>query len=151
MWPFIEARVTGDHRNHELLDRPRERPVRTAIGTGVLTFYIVLFGAGSQDIFAQHLNASIPDVNRTFRVLLLVAPLAVAGITWKWCHDLLRQPDDEDDGADRAPRGAALGPTRDDRHHSSRHDVEASSLVDRVVIVAAVGAGIIGVMRRRRK
>ena len=41
-WPFIEARVTGDRLEHHLLDSPRERPVRTAIGVGVLTFYIVL-------------------------------------------------------------------------------------------------------------
>ena len=33
---------------HHLLDRPRDRPVRTAIGTGVLTFYIVLFVAGGR-------------------------------------------------------------------------------------------------------
>jgi ubiquinol-cytochrome c reductase cytochrome b subunit len=94
-WPFIEARVTHDHAEHELLDRPRERPLRTAIGTGVLTFYVVLFGAGSQDIFAQHLNASIPDVNQTFRVLLLVAPLVVAAVTWKWCRDLRAQPTED--------------------------------------------------------
>jgi ubiquinol-cytochrome c reductase cytochrome b subunit len=93
-WPFIEAKVTRDHANHELLDRPRDRPVRTAIGTGVLTFYIVLFGAGSQDIFAQHLNAPIPEVDQTFRILLLVAPVAVAALTWKWCHDLTSRPTD---------------------------------------------------------
>jgi ubiquinol-cytochrome c reductase cytochrome b subunit len=90
-WPFIEARFTHDRADHELLDRPRDRPVRTAIGTGVLTFYVVLFAAGSQDIFAQHLDASIPNVNRAFRVLLFVAPVVVAAITWKWCRDLTRE------------------------------------------------------------
>jgi len=97
-WPFLEARVTHDRADHELLDRPRDRPVRTAIGTGVLMFYVVLFGAGSQDIFAQHLDASIPNVNRAFRVLLVVAPLVVAAITWKWCRDLRAEP------AEDAPR-----------------------------------------------
>ena len=29
---FLEARVTGDHDEHHLLDRPRQRPVRTALG-----------------------------------------------------------------------------------------------------------------------
>ena len=90
-WPFLEARVTHDHAEHHLLDRPRFRPVRTSIGTGVLAFYIVLFGAGSQDIFAQHLNAPIPTVDRTFRILLLVAPIVTAAVTWKWCHDLSRE------------------------------------------------------------
>jgi ubiquinol-cytochrome c reductase cytochrome b subunit len=96
-WPFLEARVTGDHGDHELLDRPRDRPGRTAIGTGVLTFYIVLFAAGSQDIFVQHLSLTIVTVNRTFRVLLVVAPLVVATVAWKWCRDLSRRtPDDEE-------------------------------------------------------
>jgi len=96
-WPFIEARVTHDRANHQLLDRPRDRPARTAIGTGVLTFYIVLFAAGSQDIFAQHLNAPIATVDVTFRILLFVAPLVVALITWKWCRDLsARRPGDEE-------------------------------------------------------
>ncbi|HEY3832959.1 MAG TPA: ubiquinol-cytochrome c reductase cytochrome b subunit [Acidimicrobiia bacterium] len=90
-WPFLEARVTHDHAEHHLLDRPRFRPVRTCIGTGVLAFYVVLFAAGSQDIFAQHLNAPIPTVDRTFRILLLVAPIVTAAITWKWCHDLARE------------------------------------------------------------
>ena len=33
-WPFLEARFTGDHAEHHLLDRPRDRPVRTALGVG---------------------------------------------------------------------------------------------------------------------
>ncbi len=30
VWPWIEARFTKDHEEHHLLDRPRDRPVRTA-------------------------------------------------------------------------------------------------------------------------
>jgi ubiquinol-cytochrome c reductase cytochrome b subunit len=58
--------------------------MRTALGMGVLTFYIVLFVAGSQDIVAQHLHAEITEVNRWFRVLLFVLPVLVAVIAWKW-------------------------------------------------------------------
>src|SRR5205807_2332620 len=60
MWPFLEARFTDDHLEHHLLDSPRDRPVRTAIGVGVLTFYIVLVVAGAQDIIAQKLGVGIP-------------------------------------------------------------------------------------------
>jgi len=35
-WPFLEARWTGDHDNHHLLDRPRDRPMRTALGVATL-------------------------------------------------------------------------------------------------------------------
>ena len=79
---------------------PATGPVRTAIGVGVLTFYIVLFVAGSQDIFAQHLDAPIATVDRTFRVLLFVAPIVVAAIAWKWCHDLTARPPDDPDDSD---------------------------------------------------
>ena len=42
LWPFLEARVTGDHAEHHLLDRPRQRPVRTALGAATIAFYVVL-------------------------------------------------------------------------------------------------------------
>jgi ubiquinol-cytochrome c reductase cytochrome b subunit len=88
LWPFIEARVTGDHDDHQLLDRPRHRPVRTAIGTAVLSFYLVLLLAGSQDIIAQHLDVNVSTVDFTFRVLVFAVPPLVAAVAWKWCHDL---------------------------------------------------------------
>src|SRR3954454_21867092 len=88
LWPWIERRVTRDYAEHNLCDRPRNRPVRSAIGVGVLTFYIVLFVAGAQDIIAQHLSAPIADVTVTLRVLLFVLPVLAAALTWKLCHDL---------------------------------------------------------------
>ncbi len=36
-WPAIERRVTGDVKRHDLLDRPRDRPLRTAIGAAFLS------------------------------------------------------------------------------------------------------------------
>jgi ubiquinol-cytochrome c reductase cytochrome b subunit len=30
-WPTIERRITGDRRRHDLLDRPRDRPIRSAV------------------------------------------------------------------------------------------------------------------------
>ncbi len=88
LWPFIEARVTKDYAEHHLLDRPRYRPVRTAIGTGVITFYIVLTLAGAQDVLSQQLDLSITAVVWGLRVLLVVVPLAVALFTYKTCKDL---------------------------------------------------------------
>ncbi|GAA3038729.1 hypothetical protein GCM10020000_16190 [Streptomyces olivoverticillatus] len=37
LWPFFEQWVTGDKREHHLLDRPRSRPARTAIGVASIT------------------------------------------------------------------------------------------------------------------
>ncbi len=88
LWPFIEARVTRDRRTHHLLDRPRDRPIRTSIGMAMITFFVVLLVAGGQDVFAQETRAPVTHVNGVLRVLVIVAPLVVAAITWKWCHDL---------------------------------------------------------------
>ena len=55
--PFIEARFTKDHAEHHVLDRPRDRPLRTAIGVGVLAFYLVLLGAASGDVLVDALRA----------------------------------------------------------------------------------------------
>ncbi len=87
-WPFLERRFTGDTAEHQLLDRPRQHPLRTSIGVAALTFYIVLFAAGSQDIVAQKFSMDLPTVTVMFQVLLIVLPLVAVVITRKLCHDL---------------------------------------------------------------
>ena len=88
LWPFIERRFTGDGATHHLLDRPRDTRWRTALGAGVLTFYVVLFLAGGQDIYAQKLGVSIAPVTWTLRAALVLLPLAVAAFASKLCSDL---------------------------------------------------------------
>ncbi|MCU1398221.1 MAG: cytochrome b/b6 domain protein [Acidimicrobiales bacterium] len=87
-WPAVEKLLTRDRSEHHLLDRPRDRPLRTALGTAVLTFYVVLFIGGGQDIIAQKFNLTITDVTMALRISLLVMPLVVAAITYKLCRDL---------------------------------------------------------------
>jgi quinol---cytochrome-c reductase cytochrome b subunit len=87
-WPFLEARVTHDHAEHHLLDRPSDRPMRTAIGVGVLTFYSVLLLAGGQDIWAETFGISLTAVVWTFRVLVLALPPVFGWFAWKLCRDL---------------------------------------------------------------
>jgi ubiquinol-cytochrome c reductase cytochrome b subunit len=48
-WPWIERRITGDHGVHNVLDRPRDAPLRTAFGLGFLTWIFLVFFAGSSD------------------------------------------------------------------------------------------------------
>ncbi|HVV36614.1 MAG TPA: ubiquinol-cytochrome c reductase cytochrome b subunit [Acidimicrobiales bacterium] len=88
-WPFLEQRLTGEgRRDHHLLNSPRDRPVRTAVGAATLTFYGVLFVAGSQDIIATKLNVAVPDVTFTLRVLVLALPVVVYAATWRLCREL---------------------------------------------------------------
>ena len=49
LWPWLERKVTGDHEFHNLLDRPRDAPWRTAIGVAMVTWVLLVFVAGSSD------------------------------------------------------------------------------------------------------
>jgi ubiquinol-cytochrome c reductase cytochrome b subunit len=82
LWPFLEARFTKDDREHHLLDRPRDHPLRTAFGTATISFYTVLFFAGSNDIVALVLDASVFAVTTIYRVLALGLPLVTGLLTY---------------------------------------------------------------------
>ena len=90
LWPTIERFVSRDRAEHHILDRPRDRPLRTALGTATLAFYIILFIGGGQDIIAQKLNVTIGGVTLVLRILLLAGPLAAAAISYRVCRDLAR-------------------------------------------------------------
>jgi ubiquinol-cytochrome c reductase cytochrome b subunit len=48
-WPSLERRWSGDRRQHNLLDRPRDNPRRTAIGAALFTWVATIFFAGAAD------------------------------------------------------------------------------------------------------
>ncbi len=83
LWPFLEARVTGDREPHHILDRPRDRPVRTGLGTMTLTFYVLLQLAASNDLVANQLRVSVGTITWIFRIAVLVLPPVVGYITYR--------------------------------------------------------------------
>jgi ubiquinol-cytochrome c reductase cytochrome b subunit len=90
-YPFIEAAVTGDKREHHVLDRPRNVPFRTAFGVSLLTAFVILILAGSNDLIATHFHLSINDIIQALRVLLFVAPAFAFWITKRICLGLQRR------------------------------------------------------------
>ena len=90
VYPWIEAWVTGDKREHHLLDRPRNAPTRTAIGMAAFSFYVVLMFAAGNDIMAIRLQLSINDVTILFRMLVFVVPVIVFWVTRRICWSLQR-------------------------------------------------------------
>ena len=74
-YPFFEAWVTGDKREHHILDRPRNAPVRTAIGAAGVTFYAVMWAAASSDIIATHFKVTMEGVINTLQILLILGPI----------------------------------------------------------------------------
>src|SRR3954471_6317332 len=93
-YPFIEAWVTKDKREHHILDRPRNAPTRTGLGVMAISFYLVLFLAGGNDLIATHFHLSINDITNTFQVLLFVIPPAAFVITKRVCLGLQRRDRD---------------------------------------------------------
>jgi ubiquinol-cytochrome c reductase cytochrome b subunit len=91
LYPFFEAWVTGDKREHHIADRPRNAPTRTGIGAAGVTFYAVLWAAASSDLIATHFGMSIEGVITTLQVLFFVAPIAAYIITKRTCLALQRK------------------------------------------------------------
>jgi ubiquinol-cytochrome c reductase cytochrome b subunit len=91
VYPFLEARVTGDKREHHVLDRPRNRPVRTGLGVGFLAAFIILALAGSNDLIATHFGLSINAITWVFRILFFVGPVFAYYITKRICLGLQRK------------------------------------------------------------
>lgn len=96
LWPFLEAKFTSDTVEHHLLDRPRNRPVRTCMGTATLAFYLVLSLSASTDVVATTFGTSVNGVLVSFRIAALVVPPIVALVTYRLCIEL--QLRDEDAG-----------------------------------------------------
>ena len=89
-YPFLESWVTGDKREHHLLDRPRNAPVRTGLGIMAISFYLILFFASGTDIMAIKLHLSINDLTRAFQIGLLVVPPLAFWVTKRMCLSLQR-------------------------------------------------------------
>jgi ubiquinol-cytochrome c reductase cytochrome b subunit len=90
-YPFVEAWVTGDKREHHMADRPRNAPTRTAIGAAGVTFYAVLWAAASSDLIATHFRLSIEGVITVLQVLFFVAPVVAYFVTKRICIGLQKK------------------------------------------------------------
>ncbi|MDP9218953.1 MAG: ubiquinol-cytochrome c reductase cytochrome b subunit [Actinomycetota bacterium] len=93
-YPFIESWVTKDKREHHVLDRPRNAPTRTALGVMSISFYLVLFLAGGNDLIATHFHLSINDITNSFQFLLIAVPPFAFWVTKRICLGLQRRDRD---------------------------------------------------------
>ena len=88
LWPKAERRLTGDRRPHNLLDRPRDAPWRTALGMGVFTWVMMIFLAGASDRVLVTFGVSYVDQVWVYRVLIWIVPLLVCFTTKRLCDEL---------------------------------------------------------------
>jgi len=90
LYPFIESWVTGDKREHHLLDRPRNAPNRTALGVMSLTFMLVALINGGNDIIATNFHLTINQIMWFSRISIFVLPPIAFVITKRICLSLQR-------------------------------------------------------------
>ncbi|HJD83268.1 cytochrome bc complex cytochrome b subunit [Kitasatospora aureofaciens] len=95
LYPFVESWVTDDGREHHLLDRPRNAPVRTALGAAWISVYLVMLAGGGNDLIATHLHLSLNAITYAVRIGFFVVPVAVFAVTKRWCLGLQRRDRDK--------------------------------------------------------
>ncbi len=111
LWPFIERWITGDDREHHLLERPRNNPTRTALGVAAMTAYGVGWLAGGNDILALKFHLDIFAITWILRFGFFIFPVIAFLITKRICVSLQRKDNEtlthgwETGVIDRSPAG----------------------------------------------
>jgi ubiquinol-cytochrome c reductase cytochrome b subunit len=94
-WPFLEAWVTGDKREHHLLQRPRNAPTRTAFLVAMMTLYGLLWMAGGNDILAVVFHLNLNQITYFMRGAVFILPVIAFIITKRWCISLQRHDNEK--------------------------------------------------------
>ncbi|MFC9893019.1 cytochrome bc complex cytochrome b subunit [Nocardia sp. NPDC127579] len=89
-YPWIEKRLTKDVAPHNLLQRPRDVPVRTGIGAMVITFYVVLTLTCVNDIIAYKFDISLNATTWAGRIGVLLLPPLAYFLAYRLCLGLQR-------------------------------------------------------------
>jgi ubiquinol-cytochrome c reductase cytochrome b subunit len=87
-WPWIERRLTGDRASHNVLDRPRDAPLRTALGMAFLSWVVLVFFAGSADRIFVFLGLSYEAQIWFWRFGVWVLPVLIGFGVHRWCRAL---------------------------------------------------------------
>jgi ubiquinol-cytochrome c reductase cytochrome b subunit len=90
VYPWVERRRTGDRERHNVLDRPRDAPGRTAFGAAFLTWVLVVFFAGSMDRAEVTFGLSYEAQLWIYRAAMVVAPIVVYLVVKRVCRELQR-------------------------------------------------------------
>jgi ubiquinol-cytochrome c reductase cytochrome b subunit len=89
-YPWIERNFTKDNALHNLLQRPRDVPVRTSLGVMAISFYTMLVLSGSNDLIAYFFDISLNATTWAGRIGVLVVPPLAYYVTYRFCIGLQR-------------------------------------------------------------
>ena len=90
VYPFLERKLTKDFAHHNLLQRPRDVPVRTSLGAMGVTFFVVATISCGNDIIADKFNISLNAMTWAGRIGLLVLPPLAYFVAYRLCIGLQR-------------------------------------------------------------
>jgi ubiquinol-cytochrome c reductase cytochrome b subunit len=88
IYPAVERRLTGDNALHNLLQRPRDTPVRTSLGAMGIAFYTWLVLSGVNDWIAYFFHVSLNATTWAGRIGLLLVPPLAYWVTYRICIGL---------------------------------------------------------------
>jgi ubiquinol-cytochrome c reductase cytochrome b subunit len=89
-WPWLERRFGGVRGSHNILDRPRDVPGRTAFGFAFFTWVALIFLAGSADRATVFFGLDYESQVVFFRGAVIVAPIVAFFVTRRICRELKR-------------------------------------------------------------
>ena len=130
-WPWIDRRITGDRGTHHLTGRPREEPIRVAIGVAALTFYGVLLIASGEELLVEWSRWPIDTIRAILRTAVLSLPFLTGATAW-WIARRLR-----DTGAEGA---LSLSASQLLVSHVARQTAEPTAVEDGAVTDTEVDA-----------
>ncbi len=87
--PLLERRFTGDRSVHNLADRPRDAPNRTAFGVAFLSWVFLVFVFGAADRIFVLAGLSYNTQLYVFRIGIWVVPALLFFLTRRVCRELL--------------------------------------------------------------
>ncbi|MBO0731340.1 MAG: ubiquinol-cytochrome c reductase cytochrome b subunit [Acidimicrobiaceae bacterium] len=90
LWPWIDKWIYKDYQSHNLLDRPRDKPFRTAVGAAALAFFSVLTFASATDLLANDFHVSFERLIEILQYGAFVAPIVTGLVTYRVCLALQR-------------------------------------------------------------
>jgi ubiquinol-cytochrome c reductase cytochrome b subunit len=89
-YPAIERKLTKDNASHNLLQRPRDVPVRTGLGMMAISFMFVLLLSGGNDVIAYTFDISLNATTWAGRIGMLLLPPIAYYVTYRICLGLQR-------------------------------------------------------------
>ncbi|MGH8987108.1 MAG: cytochrome bc1 complex cytochrome b subunit [Acidimicrobiales bacterium] len=146
VWPMIERRFTKDYELHNLLDRPRDRPKRTAAGAAMVALIFMTFAASSTDVLANYFHVSLNEVLWFFRIAVILVPIIAGVITWRICIEMQGVP-----GAvtrkramvvSRTEEGEYVAVPAEERPGDEDHELEPQPVPVRIELPEVAGATV---------